>query len=67
LHEITKDTLVVIGEQEVPDFIKLSSLLSREIPQARLEIISDAGHMVTLEQPEIFRRLVLEFLQLHDV
>ena len=37
--------------------------LHRDIPRSRLEIIPQAGHLPHQEQPEIFNRLLLEFLR----
>jgi pimeloyl-ACP methyl ester carboxylesterase len=36
--------------------------LSRRLPNARLETFSGAGHLLFLEEPERFNRLVEEFL-----
>jgi pimeloyl-ACP methyl ester carboxylesterase len=36
--------------------------MASKIPGARLETIPDAGHWANLDQPEIFNRLLLDFL-----
>lgn len=36
--------------------------LARRLPQARLCVIPGGGHMVNMEQPELFNRALLEFL-----
>jgi pimeloyl-ACP methyl ester carboxylesterase len=37
--------------------------VQRCIPGARLDVIDDAGHMLTSEQPAAFNRAFDEFLQ----
>ena len=37
--------------------------MRERIPGARLEIIPDAGHMTNIEKPELFNRIVLDFLR----
>ena len=34
-----------------------------EAPNARLEVVAGAGHLVAVEAPEEFERLLLEFLE----
>jgi len=41
----------------------LAKTLGREIPRAQFEIISGAAHMLSMENPQEFNRLVLEFLR----
>jgi len=36
--------------------------MERLMPHARLAVVPGAGHAVHLEQPEVFRGLVAEFL-----
>jgi 3-oxoadipate enol-lactonase len=54
--------LVAVGERDVPDFIAGAESMAQAIPNARHVVIPGAGHLAPLEQPEAFRRLVLEFL-----
>jgi 2-succinyl-6-hydroxy-2,4-cyclohexadiene-1-carboxylate synthase len=54
-------TLLVVGALDAP-YCALGAEMSRMIPEARLVIVPGAGHAVHLEQPEGFRRHVLEFL-----
>ncbi|HZU68136.1 MAG TPA: alpha/beta hydrolase [Ktedonobacteraceae bacterium] len=65
LAEIRVPTLIIVGDCDQPDKIALAQRLAAEIPQARLEIIKGAAHMVSMEQPEAFNRLVQDFLNLH--
>jgi 2-succinyl-6-hydroxy-2,4-cyclohexadiene-1-carboxylate synthase len=53
--------LILTGELDAP-YCDLGREMQRLIPQARLAVVPGAGHAVHLEQPEMFCRLVLEFL-----
>jgi 2-succinyl-6-hydroxy-2,4-cyclohexadiene-1-carboxylate synthase len=53
--------LLLAGELDAA-YCALGREMSRLLPDARLAIVPGAGHAVHLEQPEAFRRLVLEFL-----
>ena len=56
-------TLVLCGERDRLN-LKLSRRLAESLPDARFEIVPDAGHVTNLENPEAFNRLVREFLEL---
>jgi 3-oxoadipate enol-lactonase len=60
--EVTAPTLVLTGELDQPDILEIADRLARDIPDARRATIPDAAHAPSLERPEEFDRLVLEFL-----
>jgi len=62
LPDINQPTLIIAGAQD-DRFLDASRYLQRHIPKARLEIINGAGHMVNLEKPNEFSRILLEFLE----
>jgi len=61
LKAIAAPTLVLVGQQ---DYVcsKAARLLAQTIPNARLKIIENSGHMSPLEQPEAFTAALMEFL-----
>jgi pimeloyl-ACP methyl ester carboxylesterase len=63
LGEVRCPTLVLRGENEIPEFVRRADILASEIPAARLEVVSGAGHFLNLESPVVFNRIVREFLQ----
>jgi pimeloyl-ACP methyl ester carboxylesterase len=63
LHEISVPTLVVAGNLDVPDFLRVSDLLEANIPDASGTRLASAGHMSNMEAPEQFNRVVLDFLE----
>jgi 3-oxoadipate enol-lactonase len=64
LPEIQAPTLVVVGEQDLLTPPWISQEVADAIPGARLEVIRGEGasHLVALERPEEFNRLVTGFL-----
>lgn len=63
LGEITAPTLIVVGEEDVPDILATADLLEREIPDARTVVIEGAAHLPGLERPDELNRLLLDFLR----
>jgi 3-oxoadipate enol-lactonase len=60
--EITAPTLVLTGEEDRNDMQAIADRLAAEIPDARRASIRGAAHTPSLERPEEFDRLVLDFL-----
>ena len=63
LGEISVPTLVLVGELDRPEMLEISEKLEAEIPNARRETIAGTAHVMNMEQPEEFDRLVLGFLE----
>lgn len=61
MAELKQPTLIVAGAQD-KQFVDSSRYLNRNIANSRLEIISGAGHMVNLEEPETFAKIVIQFV-----
>jgi pimeloyl-ACP methyl ester carboxylesterase len=67
LSEINVPTLVLVGEHDIPDVHAHSGVIEVGIPNAKREVISKAGHLVPLEQPEAFNAAVLTFFKEHGI
>jgi 3-oxoadipate enol-lactonase len=61
LEEICAPTLIVTGERDGTISPARQRLLADGIAGARHEVIPDAGHGVTADQPALFNELLLEF------
>jgi pimeloyl-ACP methyl ester carboxylesterase len=61
LAAIRVPALVIVGDQDQP-FVAPSEYMAKKIPGARLAVIPGAGHSSNLDQPEIFNRVLREFL-----
>ena len=64
LAAITAPTLVVVGEQDLLTPPWIAREVAEAIPGARFEVIRGDGssHLVPIERPDEFNRLVLDFL-----
>ena len=62
LSELTMPTLVVVGDRDQRDFREIGERIVREAPNARLEIVAGAGHLVAVDRPDEFEALLLDFL-----
>jgi 3-oxoadipate enol-lactonase len=65
LGEITAPTLVLTAELGGLDARAIGERLRREVRGARLVEVKGSGHMINLEAPEMFRRLLEEFVAAH--
>jgi 3-oxoadipate enol-lactonase len=63
LGEVGAPTLVLVGEEDVPDMHEIAGRLERELPNAGRASIADTAHVPSLERPREFDQLVLPFLQ----
>jgi pimeloyl-ACP methyl ester carboxylesterase len=62
LAELRVPTLIVVGDQDIREKITLAGRLAAEIPGAKYAVIPGVAHMVNMEKPEAFNRVVLDFL-----
>lgn len=62
LSQITAPTLIVVGRHDVLTPVPESEAMHRRIAGSHLLIIEDAAHLSNLEQPEIFNRALISFL-----
>ena len=62
LAEIRVPVMVLIGDLDDASTQESCRRLAAEVPNGRLETFNGVAHMINLEQPERFNRVVLEFL-----
>ena len=62
LPTIDVPTLIMVGDEDVPNPVKEARAIHERIAASRLEIITQAGHLVNLERPAAFNHLLTEFL-----
>ena len=61
MARITAPLLVIAGDED-PSTIEPSLLIKRTVPGAALAVVPRTGHMINLEEPALFNRLVEDFL-----
>jgi pimeloyl-ACP methyl ester carboxylesterase len=62
LGDISVPTLVIGGKDDRLTPPKFSEYLREHIPNARLLLVEEAGHMVMLEQPAVVTEAIADFL-----
>jgi pimeloyl-ACP methyl ester carboxylesterase len=63
LSEIRVPTLILVGDQDIPDVHAHAGVIENGIPNSRRVVVEDTGHLMYLEKPEEFSHIVLTFLQ----
>lgn len=61
LASIEQETLLVAGEADGHSPPAQHEYMAGLIPRSRLEVVRDAGHMVTMEKPEEVSRILLDW------
>lgn len=62
LEALDVPTLIIVGERDIPDVHAHAGAIDSRLPDVRRVVLPGAGHLVPLERPAAFDRLVLEFL-----
>jgi 3-oxoadipate enol-lactonase len=62
LAKIQVPTLVIVGDLDASGVQAAADILAQRIAGARKVVFQGAAHMVNMEQPEEFNRVVLDFL-----
>jgi pimeloyl-ACP methyl ester carboxylesterase len=65
LPRIAVPTLLIWGELDARSPLSVARQFQHAVPGAKLVVISGAGHMSNLEQPELFNEAVREFCRAH--
>lgn len=63
LGNIECPTLVILGKEDILTPLRYTEGIVDAIPDARLELIDDCGHMIIFEKPNEFNSLVIDFLK----
>ena len=61
MRAMTVPTLVLTGDEDWP-CLAPSVLMKREIPSAALAVMPNCGHTINLEDPDLFNRIVGDFI-----
>lgn len=62
LRSWRKPALVITGSEDELMLLPTSNAMRDALPNGRLEVLPDAAHLSSAEQPEAFNRVVLDFL-----
>jgi 3-oxoadipate enol-lactonase len=62
LGEVVQPALVLVGEADQPDIHAIADRLTAGLARSAAATIPDAAHLPSMERPELFDRLVTDFL-----
>lgn len=62
LSKIKNPVLIIHGDKDMPHIDSTSAYLEKTIPGAKRRIIPNTGHMLNMEAPAEFNKIVLDFL-----
>lgn len=62
LSEIRIPVLIILGDLDMPDIIDIAGMVEKDIKGAQKVVLKDVAHMVNMEKPEEYNRVVLDFL-----
>ena len=63
LKQIENETLIIWGKDDKIFSVEYGKAAAKIIPNAKLQIIQDAGHLPLMDQPEIFNKILDDFLK----
>lgn len=62
LETLKTPLLIIIGSDDVADFISMSELLCMKVRHSRRQVIQGTAHLPNMESPIVFNDMVLNFL-----
>ena len=62
LNEIKSPTLAIVGDLDMPDILEIVDIIEKNVAGTKKVIIKDAAHMLNMEKPDEFNKIVLDFL-----
>lgn len=65
LRAVDVPAMVVCGDKDIP-CVQPSIFLSRTLSQGRLFVFGDTGHTVNLEEPDLFNKVLQDFITSHE-
>ena len=63
LQEIHVPTLILVGDADIPDVHAHAGAIEAGIFGSKRVVVNDAGHLMYLERPAEFSRLVIDFIE----
>lgn len=63
ISAITLPTLIMVGEHDQGTPVSHAEFIHKQIPSSELRIISNAAHMIGIEQAEVFNKTLVDFLK----
>jgi len=62
LPSIHCPTVIIVGAEDAITPVKVAEEMQAGIPESRLEVIAECGHLATLERPEAVNRILADWM-----
>ena len=62
IKEIKIPTLIVTAQYDLEVCLEIAEVMNNEIPNSKLVSIENAGHCMNIEKPEVFNKLIVDFI-----
>lgn len=62
LSEIAKKTLLIVGSEDSQPILEIAKVIETNLTMSKKIIINGTGHLPNLDHPELFNKIVLDFL-----
>ena len=62
LQQIKNETLIIWGKDDRLFPVEYGERAAKIIPNAKLHLIEEAGHLPMMDQPDVFNKILLDFL-----
>jgi pimeloyl-ACP methyl ester carboxylesterase len=63
ITDIKIPILTIVGEKDVKEILSIADLLASRVPGAKKRVMAGAGHIINMEDPQEFNRVVADFLK----
>ncbi len=63
LFEINKPALIITADLDISDIFKIADKLNKEIRNSQRIEIKGAAHLVNMEKPEEFNRIIIDYIK----
>jgi 3-oxoadipate enol-lactonase len=65
LESLKVPALVITGEHELPERVRSADTIAKRLPAGTRAVISESGHLASLDNPDLYNRLLAAFLTRH--
>lgn len=65
LSQVRCPALLIAGDRDLTVPLAAKEALHAGLPDSQLYVVADSGHATPFDQPELFNRLILEFVHAH--
>jgi pimeloyl-ACP methyl ester carboxylesterase len=65
LESLKVPALVITGEHELPERVRSADTIAKRLPAGTRAVICESGHLASLDNPDLYNRLLAAFLTRH--